>query len=797
MSTAPSSTYPAPAPATGRRWRRLALMLLLVLALPLLGALSPQYEVAGALIAPLAPALALALAATARLGWRVLPAVALGAMLAACGWPLAEPGAAQWLDALVLLAQTAFGGLLMRRSGRPDDLALDSPPAIRRLVAVALACAMLGALSELLADLVLPTVSITRPLVVALLRATADAGSVLLLVPLILAFSTPQRLRWQARRRSVALPLGVSVLLLLAALAGIDARDREHAQAAFERDADVVFARTQGLLDAPLQALQALHGTMQTTSVALSPTQFDALARPWVERTTGLAEIGWLDAPRPDGSGATLHHSLTALPAGAPPAAPAAPATAAADIGPTALLLRPTLAKAMAQASPMVSPVVGLNESQGRTGIVIFQSLAAEPGTALHRVVFASVLVDRLLTPLLASRTDAMYACLFDQDARVERRRLYGAPGCETAATGENRFSREVEFDFAGRRWAMRVSQQVRTHGGVWLFALPALAGGALLSVLLLTLTGRVQRIEAEARQRTGEMQREIELLRGLQQRHEHALDAVLDTVQTGVALVEPDGRVQRANTAFGELLGSAAAELRRRPIDELLQDDDHPLPGRILGLINEVGHELVHHSLRLRLADGRVLPVLLTLRVLRDRDGRVHAAVCALHDLSENLRRRQAERVLGDVLELARTEPEPGAATALPRNTVPGALDQPVRMLCILGEQDRGTLLGEVFAQRPHLRPSHADSADHGLMLAASDAPHLVLLDLRLPGADGLAVLQQLAGDPRTREIPVIVLSDDPRPDRIDAAFSAGARAYLSQPLDVRQLLAAIDELV
>ncbi|HSW09066.1 response regulator [Aquabacterium sp.] len=801
MPISSASPAPLPVPANARRWQRYGLMLLVLLGLPLLWQLTPQYEVANTLIPPLMPALALALAATARIGWRALPAVAVGAALGAWAWPFGEPSAGQFFDALVLLSQAAFGGLLMRRSGRPDDLALDTDPAIRRLIAVALVSGMMGAVAELAADLLLASSAVTRPVVAALVRGTADAATVLLLVPVILAFTAPQRARWLARRRSVALPLGLSSLLLLAALAAVDERDRQNALARFERDADVVFARTQALLDAPVQAVLAVQGAMQASAVPLSGAPFDALARPWLTRTTGVAEIGWLEAARGDSGtvNAPVRHLLSALTAAA-----GAPAGAGETLASSAQL-RATLNKALAQDSAVVSPVITPDGAEGRTAFVVYQALMADPGAPQRQVVFATVLVDRLLTPLMAARTDALQACLFDADPRVERRRLYGPNGCETAGARDNSFSRQGGFEFAGRKWAMRISQPVRTQGGVWLFALPALAGGGLLAALLLTVTGRVQRIEAEGRQRSMDMQRDIDQLRSQLQRQERSLDGVFDTVQSGLALIDPDGRIQRVNAAFADLVGSTPAELRRRTIDELLQDEDQPVPNRIVGLIQQSGDELQHNSLRLRLAGGRVVPALLTLRVLRERDGRASAAVCALHDLSESLRRRQAERVLGNVLDLSRAEPAtassplPGPSTSPASSGSTGtvAVAAPQRILCIHADAGRADFLAEALHDRPQVQLRHAGSAAEGLVRAETDAPHLVLLDLALPDGDGLETLKQLSRDPRTRAIPVIVLSDDPRPDRIDAAFSAGARSYLSQPLDARQLLAAIDELI
>lgn len=771
----------------------------LVPALPLLAWLSPRYEAAGAMVAPLSPALALALGATVLLGWRALPAVAVGAVLAAAGWPLALPGAAGWLGAGTLLAQAAFGGLLMRRSSRADDLALDSNAALRRLIASALACALLGALAEAVSAL-LPEVSLTRPGLAALVRATADGASVLLLLPLVLAFAAPQRARWQARRRSVALPLALLALLLLAALAGVDERDRQHAQARFERESDVVFSRTRALLDVPLHAALALEGALRSASAPPTAAQFDALARPWFARAAGLAELGWLEARAGDPAGASLRHHLIAGSDQRPATEAATPATAAA--------LRASLAQALTRDEALVSPAVALGSAG--TGVVVYQPVLGSGAGAPRQVVFATVRIDTLLQPLLAARGDGLQACLFDAETPAEPRRLHGPSGCETAGLLDDGFHRTATLALAGRRWTLQLQQPVRTPGGVWLFALPALAGAALLAVLLLAVTGRVLRVETDARQRGEDMQRDLALLRGLQHRSDQALDGVFDAVQTGLALLEPDGRIRRANAALAEWLGSTPQALQRQALDDLLHIHEPPLPGGILHLLREAADPLLHQPLRLRLPDGRLLPVLLTLRVLREPDGRIGQAVCALHDLSDSLRRRQAEQVLGDVLERSRgsTGPTPLDALGPPpaglsARSVPEAAALPAeqRILCVHRDAPPWAAVEAALAQRPQVRLLGAEDAAQAWQRAEDEAPHLVLLDLDLDHTPaeggGLALLAQLGRDPRTRAIPVIVLSADPRPERIDAAFGAGARAYLVHPVDTRELLAAVDELI
>jgi CheY-like chemotaxis protein len=81
------------------------------------------------------------------------------------------------------------------------------------------------------------------------------------------------------------------------------------------------------------------------------------------------------------------------------------------------------------------------------------------------------------------------------------------------------------------------------------------------------------------------------------------------------------------------------------------------------------------------------------------------------------------------------------------------------------------------------------------GLDLAREHHPDLVLLDLHLPDIPGEEVLQRLRAEPRTADIPVVVLSADARPGLIKRLLAAGARNFLTKPLDVAELLGLLDE--
>jgi len=76
---------------------------------------------------------------------------------------------------------------------------------------------------------------------------------------------------------------------------------------------------------------------------------------------------------------------------------------------------------------------------------------------------------------------------------------------------------------------------------------------------------------------------------------------------------------------------------------------------------------------------------------------------------------------------------------------------------------------------------------------VSAEAPPALVLLDLNLPGVQGLDVLARWKADAGLRVVPVIVLSGSSREEDVDAAYAAGANAYLAKPIDYAELRKAI----
>jgi CheY-like chemotaxis protein len=73
---------------------------------------------------------------------------------------------------------------------------------------------------------------------------------------------------------------------------------------------------------------------------------------------------------------------------------------------------------------------------------------------------------------------------------------------------------------------------------------------------------------------------------------------------------------------------------------------------------------------------------------------------------------------------------------------------------------------------------------------------PQVILLDLKLPKVDGLEVLRQLRGDPRTRRIPVVVLTSSNEERDLVVSYDLGVNSFMRKPVDFDQFVEAVRQL-
>jgi two-component system cell cycle response regulator DivK len=116
--------------------------------------------------------------------------------------------------------------------------------------------------------------------------------------------------------------------------------------------------------------------------------------------------------------------------------------------------------------------------------------------------------------------------------------------------------------------------------------------------------------------------------------------------------------------------------------------------------------------------------------------------------------------------------------------------------VLYVEDDDDNAFMLTRRLERRGiHIR--HVENGEKALIDAVWKIPDAVLLDINLPGMDGLSVLERLRGNPLTRSVPVIVLSAHVMEDDIKRALEAGADAFVAKPIEFPRLLEALDRVI
>jgi two-component system, cell cycle response regulator DivK len=87
------------------------------------------------------------------------------------------------------------------------------------------------------------------------------------------------------------------------------------------------------------------------------------------------------------------------------------------------------------------------------------------------------------------------------------------------------------------------------------------------------------------------------------------------------------------------------------------------------------------------------------------------------------------------------------------------------------------------------------ATTGEEAVEFALSQAPALVLMDVQLPGIDGVEALQRMRQNERTASIPVLALTAQAMSGDRERFLEAGFDGYLAKPVDVRELIDAVRE--
>jgi len=120
-------------------------------------------------------------------------------------------------------------------------------------------------------------------------------------------------------------------------------------------------------------------------------------------------------------------------------------------------------------------------------------------------------------------------------------------------------------------------------------------------------------------------------------------------------------------------------------------------------------------------------------------------------------------------------------------------------RTVLVVEDNDMNMQLVEYLLEEGGYEIVKATSGEEALALTRSETqrPDLILMDIHLPGMDGLSVVREMKSDQRTNRIPILALTAHAMRGDKDRFLEAGCDGYISKPIDVKTFLTSIEQYI
>jgi CheY-like chemotaxis protein len=109
--------------------------------------------------------------------------------------------------------------------------------------------------------------------------------------------------------------------------------------------------------------------------------------------------------------------------------------------------------------------------------------------------------------------------------------------------------------------------------------------------------------------------------------------------------------------------------------------------------------------------------------------------------------------------------------------------------LILVVDDNEAGLLLAGAVLQREGFQVDSAGSSGEVMARLNERLPDLILMDVQLPGQDGLSLTRQLKADPATATIPIVALTAHAMASDKEEALAAGCIGYISKPIETRTL--------
>ena len=117
--------------------------------------------------------------------------------------------------------------------------------------------------------------------------------------------------------------------------------------------------------------------------------------------------------------------------------------------------------------------------------------------------------------------------------------------------------------------------------------------------------------------------------------------------------------------------------------------------------------------------------------------------------------------------------------------------------LILIVEDNEKNRKLVRDVLQHKGYKTLEAETGEEGVRLAQESSPALILMDIQLPGMNGIEALGRLRADPKTKKIPVIAVTASAMTHDRAKIMAAGFDGYQSKPINVKEFLVAVREML
>jgi CheY-like chemotaxis protein len=123
--------------------------------------------------------------------------------------------------------------------------------------------------------------------------------------------------------------------------------------------------------------------------------------------------------------------------------------------------------------------------------------------------------------------------------------------------------------------------------------------------------------------------------------------------------------------------------------------------------------------------------------------------------------------------------------------------MQEQAKHILLVEDDDTNRKLVRIVLSGARYRISEAASVEQALALLQREKPDLLLLDIRLGNGNGLDVIRAVRADPAFDQVPVVAITAQAMKDDENRLLAAGFDAYLSKPIDTRQLPQLVERFI